>query len=264
MQRPVQLGERKFNVLVTDLFTAEDRAKISASLAKFSNVPDLMAGASLAGLGCTRLDIHGRAWVVTYNGVEICLLFERQLQEVDAGMATTPSVKTADANRNPWLRVDLLDLQDGSVHQVLEHPYAQLSQKYQNLNGLLVCVQRECDAKGYLITGLEARIKELEAAMAKKHVAVPASKPIQVTQSPGPGHTIELPPNQRPKKPKASVKPKAAPPTKAKAKAKAVPKTKAKPKAKAKSKSMSMRPKRATPPHKPKAKAKPKVKVQRP
>lgn len=228
MQRPVSLGERKFHVLVTDLFTAEDRAKISAALGKFSSVADLMAGANDAGLGCTRLDIHGRAWVVTYNGVEVCLLFDRQRQEIDAGIATTPSVKAADSNRNPWIRIDLLDLQEGSVHQVLDHPFAQLTQQYKNLNGLLIGVQRECDAKGYVIEGQEQRIKELEALLAKRHIPVPASKPITVTPAPGPGHTVQLPVDQRPK-------PKAKPKTKpAKAKPKPAPKPKPKPKAKVK------------------------------
>lgn len=246
MQRPVSLGERKFHVLVTDLFTAEDRAKISAALGKFTSVPDLMAGANDAGLGCTRLDLHGRAWVVTYNGVEICLLFERQRQEIDAGIATTPSVKTADSNRNPWIRIDLLDLQEGSVHQVLDHPYAQLTQKYKSLEGLLTNVQRECDAKGFVLDAQDKRIKELEALLAKKHVPVPASKPINITPEPGPGHTVQLPPDLRPK-------PKPTPKATKKVAAKAKPKVKAKPKAKAKAKA------KPAPPPKPKAKAKPKT-----
>lgn len=103
------LGSKpKYKVLQVDMLKQQDR-EAAASVTSFMNSSeDAHRLAGQAGFSYRDLDLRGRCGVVVYKGVEVALLFKREMLELEPGPADPVPQNVLKEPSEVWLKVDLL------------------------------------------------------------------------------------------------------------------------------------------------------------
>lgn len=102
----------KYKVLTADMLKPQDRQH-AAAVATFLNSGDeayKLAGKE--GFAYKDLDLRRRVGAITYKGVEVALLFHREVTELEPGPADPVPQHFLKEPSRAWLMVDLLDTDD--------------------------------------------------------------------------------------------------------------------------------------------------------
>lgn len=106
-------GERpKYKLLSADLLKQTDREHAAAVASFVATGEEAYKLAGQEGFRYVDLDLRRRIGVVEYKGVEIALLFNRQITELEPGPADPVPQRALKNPDNAWLVVDLLDTDD--------------------------------------------------------------------------------------------------------------------------------------------------------
>lgn len=99
----------KYRVLQADMLKPVDREKAATITAFIQSDTDAYKLAGHDGFAYKDLDIRRRVGVVTYRGVEVALLFKREVIEQEPGPADPIPEKVIKDPAGAWMQIDLLD-----------------------------------------------------------------------------------------------------------------------------------------------------------
>lgn len=100
--------EPKYRVLQVDMLKKEDREKAATIISFVQSDADAYKLAGNDGFAYKDLDLRRRVGVVTYKGVEVALLFKREIVEREPGPADPVPERTLKDPVGAWLQIDLL------------------------------------------------------------------------------------------------------------------------------------------------------------
>jgi hypothetical protein len=149
------------------MLTPADQGLIRALLGMFQTAYQAKDSANDAGFALTPIDARtGRILTLSYRGVEVAVLFKRQCTIVELGVEGAPVLQTKDLIQahEEWVLWNLLDANTPEAGQEDHKLVGQLQSEVRQLQGLNVHLQRESDAKSFLVAGLERKLEDFKAA----------------------------------------------------------------------------------------------------
>jgi molecular chaperone GrpE (heat shock protein) len=102
-------GTPKYRVLQVDMLKQADREKAATIISFVQSDSDAYKLAGHDGFAYKDLDLRRRVGVVTYRGVEIALLFKREVLEMEPGPADPVPERTLRDPVGAWIQIDLLN-----------------------------------------------------------------------------------------------------------------------------------------------------------
>src|SRR5580765_6020897 len=100
----------KYKMLQAEMVSGKDREIASAVSSFILSGEDAHKMAGHEHFAYKTLDQKGRCGVVTYKGIEIALLFKREVIEREPWPSEPVPVSALTDPKNAWLRIDLLDI----------------------------------------------------------------------------------------------------------------------------------------------------------
>ena len=98
----------KYKVLTADMLRQADREKAASVVAFIQSDADAYKLAGHDSFAYKDLDLRRRVGVITYKGVEVALMFRREVQELEPGPADPVPEKIITDPKGMWVQVDLL------------------------------------------------------------------------------------------------------------------------------------------------------------
>lgn len=150
----------KYRVLQVDMLKQSDREKASTIISFVQSDSDAYKLAGHDGFAYKDLDLRRRVGVVTYRGVEVALLFKREIIEREPGPADpVPECVLKDPN-DAWLQIDLLSADPVERRKGMG---TQLSSALGRVSNLQILWQREEAGRKAAEEELEKLKKDKEA-----------------------------------------------------------------------------------------------------
>jgi hypothetical protein len=164
----------KYKLLQAEMVSGKDRELASAVSSFVLSGDDAYKLAGHQGFAYKVIDQKGRCGVVTYNGIEISLLFKREIIEREPWPSEPIPVSALHDPKDAWLRIDLLDISEIEKHKGLSEKLRQSMERNERLQLLWVQEknqreQLQAEAKKWEDEKLELkRLREKVALMERE------------------------------------------------------------------------------------------------
>jgi molecular chaperone GrpE len=150
----MKVGDKPtYKVLQSSMVRSSDKERI-CSIASFVRTGE--EAYKLAGhdnFFYQGLDRHGRCGVVRYNGIEVALLFKREIVEVEPGPSDPVPERTLKEPAEAWIQINLLDIEQHVQESSLADRFRKALSTIENLR--LLRTQEITDRKA-----AEARLEK--------------------------------------------------------------------------------------------------------
>jgi molecular chaperone GrpE (heat shock protein) len=167
--RPNKVGVAPtYKILQADQVRGTDRERASAVASFVRTAEDAHKLAGHEGFSYFGLDTRGRVGVVRFNGIEVALLFLRQVNEVEPGPSDPVPERTLKAPHDAWIQIDLLNTDDSTKEKGISE---RLRRALESNKRLEVLWKSEESQRQYLEKELEKGREDREAHKALKEKA---------------------------------------------------------------------------------------------
>lgn len=153
----------EYKVISSDVLAPEDRAKIVAALAEFKSGADARDKANQKGFAVEVLDNRGRVLLLRWQGVDVALLYQRNITTISGPTAKLAKVDTKNFIKSPedaWVIVNLVTMRydqeiNGLKARVIQAEF--IADQSARLRGQL---ELELEQKGSVIDTLQKKLEK--------------------------------------------------------------------------------------------------------
>jgi hypothetical protein len=152
----------KYTVLTINQMSKVDREIVIGTLKTVTTGAHAMTLPNTPGWRTERLDMLGRALVVSYHGIEVAVFFKRQLSEVRLHPGDRFPEGCLQESEDAWQRLDLLGQSAKKANLVLTTQLKRLEEE----NKLM---KQQVSTADELVQAVEHENRRLKAELEKKH-----------------------------------------------------------------------------------------------
>jgi len=171
-QQPIASGPRNFQVILSDMIRPDDRASLLALLAEFRTAAHVKQQALAKGLTVEVLDNRGRVLVVKWHGIEVAVLFQRQIGQVTIAPVETSPAVIIKSPEEAWVSFNLLGVRYDQEINALKDRVLISEATSSHTNKLLHQFQVQTEQQVHVIYTLQKQITQLEEELTPFKTAV--------------------------------------------------------------------------------------------
>lgn len=137
----------RYTVLTVSQMSEQDKHMVQASLKTITTGPEAMVlPDGVNGWACVTLDLRGRAFLLSYKGIEVALFYKRQLTEIKLEPGDRfPEGVCQDPNE-AWQRLDIIGLSAKKANLVITTQHKRIENENKILSSRTSTQQELIDA----------------------------------------------------------------------------------------------------------------------
>jgi molecular chaperone GrpE len=133
-ERQQQAGSPKYKVLQADMLKQQDKEKAAAVSSFVTSGEEAYKLQGQDGFAYRDLDLRGRCGVVCYKGVEVALLFKREVVEREPFVGEPVPERVLSQPSDAWLQINLINTEAATQQKGIGERLRQALQQGERLN----------------------------------------------------------------------------------------------------------------------------------